>query len=139
LRDGLQTESPGIVAANFNGEGVVEAEGRSQGQVESLLIVRLNLPVNFLAIALGLFFQDRREGRASVFGIDVDAATENGLMADVSSGEIKTAFDGKMGLGLNLLGDDFAEDELLGKVLGTNHDAILAGRAAPREQRCQQQ
>ncbi len=45
-------------------------------------------------------------------------------MADVSSGEIETALDRKMSFVFDLLSDDFAENELLGEVLGSDNDAI---------------
>ena len=100
--------------------------GVAHGEVEALLIFGLDLVVNFVTIAVWFFFQDRRQGGAGVFRIDVDAACENGLLADKSSGEIKAALDGKMGFGFNLLGDDFCEDELFGEVLGADDYAVLA-------------
>jgi len=47
-----------------------------------------------LTVGARLFFQDCREGGAGVFGIDVDAAGEDGLLADKGSGEIEAALDG---------------------------------------------
>ncbi len=51
-------------------------------------------------------------------------------MADVAAGQVETALDREMGFVFDLLGDQFAQDELLGKVLGADDDAILAGGAA---------
>src|SRR5580704_5632179 len=77
LRDGFQSQTAGVVAADFDGEGIVEAEGWSQGEVESLRIFGLDLLVDPLAVGAGFFFEDGGECRAGVFGIDVDAACEN--------------------------------------------------------------
>ena len=61
-------------------------------------------------------------------------------MADVASGEVETALHREMSLVFDLLGDDFAEDELFGEILGADYDAIRARRAAggEKEQRNQQ-
>ncbi len=90
LRDGFQAEAASVVAANFDGESVVEAEWRAHGEVEALHIFRLDLVVDFFMIGAGLFFQDCGESGAGVFGIDIDAACENGLVANVSAGEIES-------------------------------------------------
>ena len=55
-------------------------------------------------------------------------------MADVGAGQIETALDGEMGSVFDFLGDEFAKDELLGKVLGADDDPILAGGAAGGEE-----
>ena len=44
-------------------------------------------------IARRLLLQHGRQRRTGVFGIDIDAAGENGLLADVGAGEIETAVD----------------------------------------------
>ena len=98
MRDGLQAEAASVVAANFNGESVVEAEGRAHGQVEALGIFCFDLVVDVFAIAVGLFFQDRGQCGAGVFGINIDAAGENGLLADEGAGKIEAALDRKVGL-----------------------------------------
>ncbi len=82
--------------------------------------------IDLFAAAFRFFLQNRRKRSASVFGIDVNAAAENGLVADVAAGKIETALDRQMSFGFDLLGDNFSEDELFGKVLGSNDDAILA-------------
>ena len=40
-----------------------------------------------------------------------------------------------MGFVFDLLGDDFSEDELLGEILGADHDAVSARRAARRQEK----
>src|SRR5207302_6987872 len=54
-------------------------------------------------------------------------------MADEGSGKIEAALDSQAGSGFKLLGNQLAENELLGEVLGADDDAVLAGGAAPDE------
>ncbi len=51
-------------------------------------------------------------------------------MANVAAGKIEAAFDRKMSLVFDLLGDDFTEDELFGEIFGADDDAVGAGRTA---------
>src|ERR1700722_7486554 len=133
LRDGFQAQKASIFTSNFDGEGVVEAEWRANHQGETLCIFRLDFVVNLLSPAVRAFFQDCSQGCAGVFGIDINAPSEYGLLADIGASEIEAGFDGKMGFGFNLLGDDFSEDELLGEVFGADDNAIFARRAASDE------
>ena len=75
-----------------------------------------------------LVFQHRRECSASVFGINVDAAGEDGLVANVGAGEIKAALDGKTSFIFDLLRKKFPENQLLGKVLGADDNPLGARR-----------
>ena len=134
LGDGLQVEAAGVVATDFDGEGVVEAEGRAHGQIESRGIFGFHAGVDILLGACGILFEDGSEGGAGVFGVNVDASAENGLVADVAAGEIEAALDREVSLVFDLLGDDFAEDELFGEVFGADDDAGLAGGAAGGEE-----
>ena len=86
--------------------------------------------VNLLGIAGRLRFQNRSQGGAGVFGIDIDAAAKNRLVADVGPGQIEAAFNREMSLVFDLLGHDFAEDELFGEILGANDDEVGARRTA---------
>ncbi|MEY2413784.1 MAG: hypothetical protein QOD84_2390, partial [Acidobacteriaceae bacterium] len=86
------------------------------------------------------FFQNRSESGAGVFRIDINPSAENCLVTDVSPRKIKTPLNGEMSFVFNLLGNDFAEDQLLGEVFGPDDDAVLAGRpaGAKRKQKPQQ-
>jgi len=75
-------------------------------------------------IFFGRLFEDRRERGTGVLGIDVDASAEDRLLADVSAGEIELALDREMSFGFDLLRDDLAENQLLGKVFGSHDDAV---------------
>src|SRR5579862_1133010 len=105
LADRLQAKAAGILAADFYRESVVESEWRADFQIELFLILCFDFVVDFFAIGTRFFFQDCGQGSAGVFGVDVDPASENGLLADKSSGEIKAALDGKMSFDFDLLGD----------------------------------
>src|SRR5579862_758961 len=88
------------------------------------------------ATSLRILFQDRGERGARIFGVNVNASTENGLLANERSGEIELALDGELCLPLDLLSQDFSEDELLGEVLGANHNSVLTrGQAGCQHKR----
>ena len=136
LRDGLQAEAAGIFTANLYGEGVVESECLAYFQIELPRVLGFDLLINLFGIAGRLLLQDRGEGGAGVFRINIDAAAENGLLADVAAGEVEAAFYRKMGFVFDLLGDDFTEDELFGEILGSDDDAVGArGPAGARAAR----
>ena len=104
-------------------------------QIKPLGVFGFDLTVNLFWIAGRLLFQDRGEGGAGVFGVDVDTASENCLMADVTAGKVEAAFDHKMSFVFDLLRDDFTKDELLGEILGADDDSAFTRRTAGREQR----
>ena len=58
-------------------------------------------------------------------------------MADVAAGEIEPALHGKVRLCLDLLRDDFSEDELLSEVFRSDDDTVFTRRAAGTEQQRQ--
>src|SRR5437879_11841920 len=58
-------------------------------------------------------------------------------MADVAAGEIEPALHGKVRLCLELLRDDFSEDELLGEVFRSDNDTVFTRRAARTKQQRQ--
>src|SRR6266498_1662344 len=139
LRECLQMQATGVLASNFDGEGVVEAEGRAEGQVETLLVFRLHAIVNRFPICCGRLLQDCGQRCAGVFEIDVDASGEQALVRDVSAAEIETSLDRKMSFVFDLLGDEFSEDDLLGEVLASDDDAgsvRTGGEKGGREEKC---
>ena len=78
--------------------------------------------------------EDCGERGAGVFDVGVDAAAGEGLLADVAAGEVEAAVD-SLGMafggvdGFDFLGEEFAEDDLLGEVLGADDDARGARRS----------
>jgi len=54
-------------------------------------------------------------------------------MADVAAGEIEAALDLEMGFGFDLLGEEFAEDDLFGEVFCADDGVVGAGRGAGGE------
>src|SRR5205823_463265 len=119
---------------DLDGESVIEAKGLTDFKVEPFGVLRFDLVVDLFGIVGRSLFQDCGERGTSVFGIDVNAAAENCLMANVAASKIETAFDRKMGFVFDLLGDDFTEDELFGEILGADHNPIFARGAACAEQ-----
>ncbi len=129
LRDGLQAEPAGVLAADFDGEGVIESKRLPDREIKLPGVFGLDALVNLFGIARRRLLQNRGQGGAGVFGIDIDAAAQNGLLADVGSGKIEATLYREMSFIFDLLGHDFAEDELLGEILGANDDAVGARRA----------
>ena len=134
LGDGFKVQAAGVFAPDFDGEGVVETEGPADCEMEALGIFSLDAGVDVFFAAFRILFEDGGQGGAGVFRVDVDASAEDRLVADVAAGQVETALDREMGFVFDLLGDEFAKDELLGKVLGADDDPILAGGAAGGEE-----
>jgi len=81
-------------------------------------------------VAIDGLFEDGGEGGAGVLDVGVDAAADEGLLADVAAGEVEAAIDAATAKGFDLLSEELADDGLLGEVLGANDDARGAwGRA----------
>ena len=78
-------------------------------------------------------FQDGGEGRAGVFRINIDAAAENCLMANVAAGQVEAALDREMSFVFDLLGNDLPEDQLFGEIFGADDDAVFARGTASRK------
>jgi hypothetical protein len=87
-----------------------------------------------------LLFENRGQRRARIFRIDIDSSGKNGLLADECASQIKAALDGQMSAGFNDLSEDFSENELLGEILGADHNAIrMAFATRDREKKQEDQ
>src|SRR5439155_20499745 len=119
-----------IFSADLDGECVIEAESRADGQVELLFVFGFHTIINSLFVRGWTCFQDRSQRGSGVFGIDIDAAGQNALMRNVGPAQIKTPLDGKMSFVFDLLRDDFAENDLLSEILAADDNAVMtrAGR-----------
>src|SRR5450755_4390206 len=122
-------ESSRVVAPDHHGEGVVEPERRSYRESERALVAAFHAPVHVLLVAARLLLENRRQRRAGVLGVDVDSSSEDCLVTDEGASKVEAAFDQHVGAGFDNLGEEFSEDELLGEVLGANHNAIATMRA----------
>jgi hypothetical protein len=78
-------------------------------------------------------FENRGKCGAGVLDIGVDAAGDEGLVADVAAGEIEAALDLDMGFGFDFLGEEFAEDDLFGEVLCADDGVVGTRRGAGGE------
>jgi hypothetical protein len=107
--------------------------------LEALFVFAFYALVDGLLATLKWIFENCSEGGASVFGIKVDASTENGLMADERSCKIEAAFDGQVCASFKKLREDFSEDGLLGEVFRTNDNALFAMAVAGGEKRHQKE
>src|ERR1700686_1508235 len=123
LRESVQVKAPRVLATNCDSKSVVEAKRMAEGQVGPALIFGFDAIVNRFSIRPGGFLQYGRECGAGVFGIDVNASGENALVRDVSAAQIETTLDRELRFVLDLLRDEFAEDDLLGEVFATDDNA----------------
>ena len=62
------------------------------------------------------------EAGAGVLGVEVDAAGTQRLEAELRAGEAEPPLDLDFGMGLDQLGEDLAEQAVLGEVLRSDHD-----------------
>jgi len=91
-----------------------------------------NLFQNHRRIGDAAALQNIGESGSGVFRIQVDIVREQGLMREQRPAQIKLAFHGLMEPGFEMLRDDLAQDQLLGEILGADHDVVA--RAAASEQ-----
>ena len=87
-------------------------------------------PINFLLVATRLLFENRSQGRARVFRINVDSSGEDCLLADKCSSQVKTALHSHVVAGFDALSEQLSEDELFGEILGANDNPIGMAFAA---------
>jgi hypothetical protein len=65
----------------------------TDGQVEAFGVFGFDFVVDVFFCAFWWLFQDCGKRSAGVFGIDIDASSEDGLVADVGAGQVEAAFD----------------------------------------------
>src|SRR5690348_17725595 len=123
-------QAAGVVTANLDGKGIVEAERRQDRKLKLLLVFLFHLVVHGGGIFERRLLEDGGEGGAGVLGVNINSARQHGLLADVGAGQIEAALHLEVSLRLNLLGNQFAEDELLRKIFGADYYHVLPGRAA---------
>ena len=114
-----------------NGVAVIDMGGREKGQVQVLFIVALDRLVDLIRGAGQIAFDDVRQGGTGVFGIKIDLAVQQGRVGDHGGAEIGPCLRLDAG-GLQSLGIDLGDDELLGKVLAS-HANDLRMRGHVRE------
>ena len=124
-----------IFSADLDGECVIEAESRADGQVELLFVFGLHTIVNSLFVRSRTLFKDRSQRRARVFRIYINATGQNALVRNVGPAQIKTPLDGKMSFLFDLLRDDFAENNLLSEILAADDNAVMT-RAGGNKDEC---
>ncbi len=111
-----------VVAADDHGECVFEAEGLGDFEMEAIGVELLDAAVDGGGIALRRFIEDRGEGRAGVFDVEVERAGFESFVDEQGAAEVGFALNGDAGLGFNVLGEEFGEDDLLGKEFGADGD-----------------
>jgi hypothetical protein len=117
-------------------KGIVEAERRQYIERESLSIFGLHAFEHRQGIAFDGILQDCRQGRAGVFGVSVNPARQQRLLADVAARQVEAPSRPKLRMRLNLLRQNLAQDRLLGKILRSDDDRVSAVNPAPTAQNC---
>src|ERR1700685_635171 len=124
-----------VGGADHHGKRVVESQRRKPDEMEALEILVFDRHVCANRVVRNRLLQDDTAGGAGVFGIDVDIAVEDGFVSEKSAAEVELAFDLHMQLALDLLGGDFAEDQLLGEVFRSDDDGVCAGAGRQQGER----
>jgi hypothetical protein len=124
--DGVEIEATGVVGADDHGKGVLEAERRLDVDFVARFVEAADGGENAGGVALAgwgkRLLEDGGEGGSGVFDVGVDAASGEGLLADVAAGEVEATGYMLVGAtflrvdGFDLLGEEFAEDDLLGEI-----------------------
>ena len=128
--DGFEVVGAGVGAADDHGEGVLEAEAGEDADLVEVVVHGGDGGVDEGGVAEDGLLEDGGEGGAGVFDVGVDAIGDEGLLAEVGAGEPEAAFDGAGAGGFDFLGEEFAEDDLLGEVFGADDDVGGARRSA---------
>ena len=115
-----------IVAANYDGKGIVESQRRHHLKSESPFVLRFHFIEYGRRTAFDGVVQDGGECGASVFDVSVNASREQGLLADEAASKIKTPLDVQVRARFEMLGENFAEQRLFGEILRSDHDSILS-------------
>ena len=131
VAQGFEMARARVFAANGHGEGIVEAEGIEPVEMKTAGIFGADLFENNRRIGDAAALQHVGERGSGVFRIHIDIAREQRLVREQRSAEIEFAFHRLVQARFDVLRDDLAEDELLGEVLGADHDVI--SRAAAGE------
>src|SRR5882724_2883509 len=136
----MQVQLASVLAANDHGKRVVEPKRRAECEAEPVFIELFHSAIDFLLVAAGRLFEHGSEGRAGVFGIEIDASSQDRLMADESTREIETALDFQMSTRFDDLREHLAENQLLSKILAADDDSIsIAGATEDRQKKSEDQ
>jgi len=113
--DFLEMEILRVIAADDHGEGVFEAEGLSDFEMEALGVELFDAMVNGVRIALRGFVEDGSESGAGVLDVKIELAGFESFVDEERAAEIRLALDGDAGFGFNVLGEKFGKDDLFGE------------------------
>ena len=80
------------------------------------------------------FIQDRCEGCASVFDVQIQLAGFESLVDEERAAKVGLANDGDTGASFDVLGEELGEDDLLGEEFGADGDFGLRGFVASGEE-----
>src|SRR5258708_21674856 len=105
----------GVIAANDHGKSILKAERLCDFEMKPVGVELFDAIVHRCGIALRGFVEDGGQCRAGVLDVEVELACEKSFVDEECAAKISLSDDGNAGLGFNVLGQEFGEDDLLGE------------------------
>jgi hypothetical protein len=134
VREFLEVEVLRIIAADNHSESVFETEGFGDGQMEAVGIELFHsLICGGGVIVLWGFVEHRCERGAGIFDVKVERAGEQSLVKQQGTTEIGFAVDVNFRARLDVLSQEFGEDDLFGEKLGADRN-FRSGRMLATEE-----
>ncbi len=104
VRDGAQPEALCILAANHDGEGIVESERRANLKSEAIAVAVSNGTVDRVSVIRGTLSEDGLEGRSGIFGVQIHLTGQQCLVTDQRATQVEPAIDLQGRMHFDLLG-----------------------------------
>src|SRR5258708_5539536 len=104
-----------VIAANDHGKSILEAERLGDFEMEAIGVEQLDAVIDGRGITLWSFVKDGGERRASVLDVEVELAGEKCFVDEECAAKIGLSDDGNARFGLDVLGQEFGEHNLLGE------------------------
>ncbi len=115
-----EVETLGVIAADDHGESILKAERLGDFEVEPFGVTLLDATVNVARVGGRRFVEDRGQGRAGIFDVEIEVAGEERLLAKERAAEIGFAIDMYSGARFDVLGEELGENDLLGEKFGAD-------------------
>ena len=113
-------------SAHHHRESIVDPQRIQPFDLEPSRIFGSNTRQHSRRIVVGRVLQNRGQGRAGVFRIEVDFLVEQGPMRQQRAAQVQLPLHFLLQPMFQMLRDDLAEDHLLGEVLRSDADARIA-------------
>ena len=121
ITDRLQLEALGLGLAHQDREAVLKAQGREHLQPELAAVGQARVLPDLLGgpgpRQRRRLLEDRRPGRAAVLHVAIQPTMAQAVVQQTGAAETEAALHLQARVAFNLLGQQFAEDQLLGEIL----------------------